>query len=139
MAKTDSPFLQLLANWLFALRKRLNMTQVQLACFLGIYPEAISRWENALQAPSATNLLNIMGLATEDERMALLDRIHIDDVLKDDMGDHLQFVQCEECGRHMGLRDFTRLGWPAPPMIRKQGDPYAVKMCPPCQRYTSKG
>lgn len=133
MAKIDDAFLQVLADWLVALRKRLGMTQVQLAKFLDIYPEAVSLWENARQAPSAINLLNILGLATEDERMAILDKMSIDDILKADMGTHLKAVQCENCGRHMRLRDFTRMGWPAPPMIRKQGDPYAVKMCPQCQ------
>lgn len=138
MAKNDDVFLGIFARWLVALRKRLKMTQVQLARFLGIYPEAISRWENAVQAPSAPNLLKILALAMPDEREALIEKslYDTDDALKEDMGSHLQAVQCEQCERDMRLRDFTTVGWPAPPMIRKQGDPYAVRICPRCQTTT---
>ena len=138
MAKNDDVFLGIFARWLVALRKRVAMTQVQFAGYLGIYPEAVSRWENAVQAPSAPNLLKILALATPHEREALIEKslYDTDDTLKEDMGAHLQIVQCEQCGRDMRIRDFTTVGWPAPPMVRKQGDPYAVKVCPRCQTTT---
>jgi len=134
MAKNDDVFLGIFARWLVALRKRLEMTQVQLAKYLKVYPEAISRWEQAHQAPSAPNLLKILALAAPNEREALIEQslYDTDDTLMEDMGDHLRTVQCEQCGRHMGLRDFTTIGWPAPSMVRKQGDLNAVRICPRC-------
>ena len=138
MAKNDNVSLGIFARWLVALRKRLKMTQVAFAGFLGVYPEAVSRWENAVQAPSAPNLLKILALAAPNEREALIEKslYDTDDTLKEDRGSHLQIVQCEQCGRDMRIRDFTTVGWPAPPMIRKQGDPYAVRICPRCQTTT---
>jgi len=132
MAKNDDVFLGIMARWLKAVRKRMMMTQVELAKYLGVYPEAISRWENGHQAPSAQNLSKIFALVTPNEREALIEKCLYDtpDLLLEDMGDHLRNVQCEKCGRNMGIRDFTTVGWPAPPMVI---DHNFVKVCPRCQ------
>ena len=137
MAKNDDVFLGIFARWLVALRKRLKMTQVQLAWFLGIYPEAISRWENAVQAPAAPNLLRILALATPDEREALIEKslYDTDDTLKIDQGDVLEVVLCDHCEQPLRVRDFAVAGWPVPPIIRKPGDPYAVKVCLRCRAH----
>lgn len=135
MAKNDDVFLGIFARWLVALRKRLKMTQVQLAKYLGVYPEAISRWEHAVQAPAAPNLLKILALATPDEREALIEKslYDTDDALKLDMGDRLEVVCCEQCDQALRIRDFAVRGWPAPKFIRHPVDPYAVRVCPRCQ------
>jgi len=97
MAKNDTVFLGVFARWLRAVRKRLEMTQVQLGKYLGVYPEAISRWEHEVQAPSAPNLVKILALVTPNEREALIEKCLYDtpDLLLEDMGDHLRNVQCE--------------------------------------------
>lgn len=135
MAKNDDVFLGVFARWLVALRKRLKMTQVQFAKYLGIYPEAVSRWENAVQAPSAPNLLKILALATDQEREALIEKslYDTDDALKVDLGSTQEIVCCEQCGQPLRIRDFAVKGWPVPQVVRKPGDPYAPKVCLRCQ------
>lgn len=127
-------FTQRFAEWLAALRERMKISQVDLADLLQIMPQPISRWENGREIPISYNLIRLLALATPEEREALIERgeFGLDDVLKRDVGTHLELVNCEECGRPMRVRDFTKRGWPAPPLTRLQGDPFAVKVCPSC-------
>lgn len=137
MAQNDDRFLGLMARWLVALRKRLAMTQVELAKYLGIYSEAISRWENAVQAPSAPNLLRIMALATPDEREALIEKTlyGVDNALMVDTRSGLEPVLCDQCSLPLWISDFAVAGWPVPPIIRKLEDRYSPRACLRCQAY----
>jgi len=125
---------QSFAKWLLALRTRLRVTQVELANILHVMPQPISRWENGRELPITINLIRLLALATPEERAALIDKgeVGLDDTLKMDVGTHLELVNCADCGRPLRVRDFTRKGWPAPPIMRRGDDPFAVKECPTC-------
>jgi len=53
------------------LRKRQNISQVQVADFLGISRQAVSKWENDLSVPDMTNLILLADLfGTDTEYLA---------------------------------------------------------------------
>jgi transcriptional regulator with XRE-family HTH domain len=132
-------FMERFAMWLKALRKRMNLTQTQLAAVLDVSLESISRWEQGKTQPWASNLMKLFLLATEQERDALAEKAET--YLKDKMvvieGDKKEWLACHGCGLPLQLRDFTQRGWPAPPLEQQKNDPYAVRRCPKCQMQRS--
>ena len=131
MNKAEADFTNVFARWTKAFRKRLAVTQVQLADLLGASVESVSRWELGQTQPYAVNMLRLMALATDQERAALVDKASdtLNDVMRLDDGG----ACCEKCGLPMRVRDFTTRDWPAPPKIQQDDDPYAVRVCPRCQ------
>ena len=141
MAYSDAAFLKAFGLWLQALRKRLQMTQVELGDLLGVRGEPVSRWENGVQTPTALTVARLLALATGQERDALFERamLDVDDAIRENnrSGDRatMPVVRCAGCGKPMRLRQFAEAGWPAPARLRQPGDPYAVKVCPSCQGF----
>ena len=128
--QNDPEFVRACSRWVKALRKRANLTQARLASITGTSIESVSRWELAQTQPYAENLLALMALATEQEREALVGKVDLDDTMHTDTGDP---ATCNACGLPMRLRDYTTRGWPAPPRVQRESDPYAVRKCVRCQ------
>ena len=130
MALTNVEFTRKCGLWVRALRRRLDMTQEDLGRLTGTNKEPISRWENGTRTPSALNLLRLLALATEDERLALFDKAMegVDDIIMVEGGE--TEARCAECDKQLRARDYAAIGWPVPPL--RQKGPYAVRLCTDC-------
>jgi DNA-binding transcriptional regulator YiaG len=127
-----------ISQWLRTLRKRLALTQTELGYLISASIESVSRWELGMTQPNAYNMAQLMALATEQEREALVDKAsdYLDDGMSITFGGHgtpEAVAKCDACGADLRVRDFTTRGWPAPPLVQQDGNPYQIRRCPLCQ------
>lgn len=132
MTVTDQEFQEKFSKWLKVLRKRLGVSQSGLGEIIDTSLEAISRWERGLRLPAAQNVLQLMSLATEGERQALIDKAMdpVDDRIWNITNYTRSVAECSECGRVLRIRDFAATGVPAPPKEQRPTDPVRVLTCP---------
>ena len=130
----DQEFMVNFGHWAKALRRRLELRQVDLAELLGVSVESISRWELGTTQPWASKLLLLFAVATEQEIAGLLKYGELDDRMQLRLADgSLEDACCSECGGPMYVHAYTKRGWPAPPLVQDDATPYAVRKCARCQ------